>query len=259
MEPRLNDCAVINIKPLIQGNKRFFSLEFENAFIAESAEPGQIVHVKCGENLLRRPFGVNGVNVKAGTFRVCFEVRGKGTRWMSGLKAGDVVSVMGPYGKPFETLKYSEKKVLLVGGGIGIYPLLFAADRLNLNGAEVRAALGFQTASLVHMESEFKTKCARVEIATDDGSYGYGGFVTDMAAGMADETRFDAVFACGPFIMMKKTHEIASARNIPCFVSLEERMGCGVGACLACVCDTVNGKKRVCVDGPVFASYEIRW
>jgi len=240
-----------------------FDLRFIAPDMASKAKAGQIVHVVCGgdANSLRRPISI--CECDGDTVRICFEIRGVGTKELAARSAGDMIDVIGPYGKGFPEVS---GKVALVGGGIGIYPLLSAAKAVRAAGGEPVALLGFRTAALMNVVDDFKNVCCDVKIATDDGSYGYHGFVT----GILDEylSQNDAtVFVCGPKPMMKGVSAISLNHDCECFVSMEERMGCGVGACLACVCKTqfVGNEglgekyKRVCVDGPVFNAKEIIW
>jgi dihydroorotate dehydrogenase electron transfer subunit len=182
-------------------------------------------------------------------------VRGEGTAWLAGLKPGDKIDIMGPIGKGFDVSDLS-KKVLLAGGGIGIYPLYAAA---RVYGANAYAALGFRTKANVNFEREFKDTGCCLNIATDDGSYGKKGFATELVKEILDNNKIDLIMTCGPKIMMRGVYGEAEKRGIRCQASMEERMACGIGACLVCVC-TINGlNERVCVDGPVFEGSEVDW
>ena len=194
--------------------------------------------------------------------RLCYEVRGKGTQWMAERKEGDYVSLLGPLGNGF-SVKDGER-ALLVGGGIGIYPLLSVGKACR--GA--KAAFGFRNASLINSLDLFEGNGIKTSVITDDGSSGRKGFVTELVRDAIDAKEVDVVYVCGPRPMMAAVAELCEAAGVRCEVSMEERMGCGVGACLACVCRTtfksnegVVGEKykRVCVDGPVFDSKEIIW
>ena len=221
--------------------------------IGEKAKPGQFLHVKCGELTLRRPISI--ADAKDGQVRICYEVRGEGTKWLSELKKGDKIDIMGPLGKGFDVSDLS-KKVLLAGGGIGIYPLYPVA---KIYGANAHVALGFRTKSAVNFESEFKNTGCDIKIATDDGTYGKKGFAVELVKEILDNNKIDLIMTCGPKIMMRGIYSEAEKRGIRCQVSMEERMACGIGACLVCVCKINGANERVCVDGPVFEGSEVDW
>ncbi len=246
----LEDTKVLRLTAL---NDTTYSLLLHAPQIAAAARPGQIAHVSCPGFLLRRPFGICDADADKGTIRLCFEVRGDGTRALLNLREGDTLSVNGAVGYGFE--KIAGKKVLFVGGGIGIFPLLYAARAAK----ESVAALAFRDKSRVIMEDDFAAVCQSVHVATDDGSYGFHGYAADLVKKLLECETFDCICVCGPKIMMQTVSVVAKNAAIPCYVSLEERMGCGVGACLACVCQTMLGQKRVCIDGPVFHAEEVRW
>ena len=229
-----------------------YSMLIDAPEIAEAAKPGQFVHVKCGDLTLRRPISI--ASAKNGKVNICYDVRGEGTSWLSGLQSGDKIDIMGPVGKGFDVSDTS-KKVLLVGGGIGIYPLYSVALEYKENAF---VALGFRTKELITFEREFKDCGSELYVSTDDGSYGKKGYVIESVREILDKNKIEIIMTCGPKIMMKGISEEAVKRNIRCQVSLEERMACGIGACLACVCKIkeTNEKgfknKRICADGPVF-------
>lgn len=225
--------------------------------IARRVNPGQLVHIKCGDALvLRRPFSIAGADKE--TLRVCYDIRGKGTKWMAEQSVGTKMSLLGPLGNGY--IVYENKKVLLVGGGTGIYSLLSLSAKYADNATVV---LGFRNAGLINMISDFEKFGSHVSVITDDGSSGRKGFVTELVREELEKGSIDIVYTCGPTPMMANVVKITDEFNIECQVSMEERMGCGVGACQACVCKTmsINGEehKRVCIDGPVFNSKEIVW
>ena len=217
---------------------------------ATAVKPGQFVMVRCGELFLRRPISVCHAGDEI--IWLCYEVRGEGTAWMSRLSVGGAVDLLGPVGNGFD-LEVSGR-ALLIGGGIGIYPLYSPAKHFARRADVV---LGFRTAKLVNFENEFKETGAGVFITTDDGSYGTPGYAAGKASELLDKGKYDIIMCCGPAVMMKGVAEAAAARGIRCQLSLEERMACAVGACLACVCETRDGKKRVCADGPVFEATDV--
>ena len=243
---------VISNKKIALGQK-LYAMTINAPKIAQESKPGQFVHIKCESLTLRRPISI--ATTKPWQIVICYDVRGEGTAWMAALQSGDKIDVLGPLGNGFD-LPDPSKKLLFVGGGIGIYPLYFAAEVFS--GQSV-ALLGFKSKAHVSFESEFAGHTGETYITTDDGSYGKKGFVTDMLKEILDRKKIDMIMACGPKPMMKAVSLEAAKRNICCQVSLEERMGCGVGACLACVCK-INGKnKRICADGPVFWGDEVDW
>ena len=221
--------------------------------------PGQFVHIRCGEGLLlRRPISVCSCmeDEPDDLLSIVFEVRGEGTRWLAGRELGDSLDVLGLAGNGFD-LK-PEGRYLLVGGGIGIPPMLGCAQ---YTGGRATAILGGRSRDKIILEEFFREDCAKVLCATDDGSLGYHGFVDALVRRELSEDRgYDGVLACGPKPMLRNVARVAEEFGIPCQVSMEERMGCGVGACLVCACDMADGsRKHVCKDGPVFDSREVDW
>lgn len=211
---------------------------------------GQFVNISTGDNtqLLRRPFGVaktDGENIS-----VCYQIKGVGTTALKSVKVGDKLKCMLPLGNGFNLNGY--KKVAVIGGGVGVFPLVSTILQYA-NDIEFHTYIGFRNSSAVCFEDELK-RSKTLKIVTDDGSYGEKGnavsaYFNDSLSGV------DAIISCGPPIMLKvlKAELEKIGNTIPCFVSLEERMGCGIGACLVCVCkDSTGQNKRVCKDGPVF-------
>lgn len=254
-----NGKIISNIK--ICDGAELYKMTIEAPEIAKTAKCGQIVHIDCCEGTtLRRPISIcetDGDNVI-----LCYEVRGKGTDWMSRRTAGEFVSLLGPLGNGF-TYKAGERAIL-VGGGIGIYPLLSIGKKCD----NARALFGFRNTSLINSLDMFEERGIKTAVITNDGSNGRKGFVTELLKEVLDKKEADVVYVCGPRGMMAAVAKLCEAAGVRCEVSMEERMGCGVGACLACVCKTmfvdnegVAGEKykRVCVDGPVFDSKEIIW
>jgi dihydroorotate dehydrogenase electron transfer subunit len=224
--------------------------------IVARAVPGQFLHIRCGEaHLLRRPISI--CDVHEGVLTIVVETRGEGTEWLAGRQAGDALDILGPLGSGFDI---SGSSLILVGGGIGVPPMLFAARRAAGNAA---ALLGFRNKDGVILEDKFKGICKDVVVATDNGSYGESGTVAPQLERLLQSGGYDAVLACGPKAMLKAVAELCDAFDVPCQVSMEERMGCGIGACLVCACKTVkDGKeemRHVCKDGPVFKASEVVW
>lgn len=254
---------VINkIIEIEQLTKDIYSMTVESGEISENAVPGQFVNIKCCEGnnaLLRRPISICSTDKKAGTYRLCFQKKGIGTEILSFKKAGDTLDVLGPLGNGFD-LDAAYKNIAIIGGGIGVFPLLFLLEESK--AIVKRTYLGFQTERMVILENEFRSNSSSVDITTDDGSYGTRGFPTDIMARDLLSERVDMIYACGPKALLEKVAAIAKQAGIKCQMSLEERMGCGFGTCLACACKTSTHMgdwqySHVCKDGPVFDSEDI--
>lgn len=221
--------------------------------------PGQFVHIKCGHSrLLRRPISVCscGVDEPEDLLAIAFEIRGEGTAWLAEREEGKTLDVLGLLGNGFQVKP--EGRYLLVGGGIGIPPMRGCAQATM---GRSTAILGGRSADKIILHNCFQEECAKVLVATDDGSLGHHGYVDYLVRKELEQDRdYDGVLACGPRPMLKKVAQAAAEFDIPCQVSMEERMGCGVGACLVCACDMADGsRKHVCKDGPVFDSKEVDW
>ncbi|MCI9413740.1 MAG: dihydroorotate dehydrogenase electron transfer subunit [Clostridiales bacterium] len=228
--------------------------------IAASASVGQFVGVLCEGYTLRRPISLCGFDASLGILRLVFEVRGKGTAWMAKRQAGESFDLIGPLGHGFPLLDPS-KKAVLVGGGIGTPPLLPLAQHYGENAVVIP---GFRCGTSAILTDDFTAAGAQVILCTDDGSAGFHGFTTQALQTWLDAHTCDVIYTCGPKMMMKGTAELAAARGIDCYVSMEERMGCGVGACLGCACmtqdeDGADHMVRVCLNGPVFDGKEVVW
>ena len=217
--------------------------------------PDQFVHVKCGHSsLLRRHISI--CDWEENLLRIVFEVRGEGTEWLSRRKAGDRLDVLGPLGRGFRMDR--EGRYLLVGGGIGVPPMLGCA---KWTAGRSTAVLGFRSADRAMLSEDFQKSCKEIFLCSDDGSIGRHGFVDAQVRDILEKDKdFTAVLACGHKPMLKNVAAVAAGFGVPCQVSMEERMGCGVGACLVCACDMADGtRKHVCKDGPVFDSKEVDW
>ena len=214
-------------------------------------KPGQFIQVRLPSNefTLRRPFGIAAL--KDGQVTMFYRVVGHGTEYLTNVKVGTEINLLGALGNGFSL---SEGKVLLVGGGLGLAPLIFAASELE----SVDVLIGGKNAAEAKLwQSEFEPLVDKLFIATDDGSAGVHGFVTELLPDVLRTNKYDAILTCGPEIMMRRVAALAKESNISCQVSLEKRMGCGLGACLSCSIDTINGRRKICKDGPVFAAEEV--
>jgi dihydroorotate dehydrogenase electron transfer subunit len=225
---------------------------------------GQFLHVRVNNGLyplLRRPLSLHEINPDKGIVGLLFQVRGVGTELLSQKKAGEKIDVMGPLGKGFN-LDFPGEKAVLVGGGIGIAPLYPLADRLVASGKRVTALIGNRSAESVLAVDKFTAIGCQVQVSTNDGTKGLKGYVTELLEEYLMKTAADYVYACGPGPMLAEIEKSCAKRQIPGQVSLEEYMGCGVGACLSCACERegVDDQKylKVCTDGPVFTLGEVK-
>lgn len=230
-----------------------YSFVLRNKQVAQEAKPGQFINILVDGFTLRRPISI--CEIFEDSIRVVFAIRGKGTAKMAEWNVGTKVDIIAPLGHGFKDVVLGEK-LLIVGGGIGTPPLLELAKRSDY----VKSILGFRNKDMVILEEDY-IKQGTTIVCTDDGSYGENGLVTQFLLQSLKEEKFDRIAACGPKPMLKAIAEIANQYNVFCEISLEERMACGVGACLGCQCIIEkNGEKQtahVCKDGPVFKSDEV--
>jgi len=219
---------------------------------------GQFANVKIANRtdlILRRPFCIYSVDAKNNSIKIGYALRGEGTKALSLLEKGQKVNVLLPLGNGFPQVQEG-KKILLVGGGIGALPLLSVAETYGKN--QIYSCIGYKDKTLLIKDKEFAKLSKQCIIATDDGSYGEKGFVAQVLAKYIDKINPDVIFACGPEVMLKS---LKVFDKFPIYVSLEQRMGCGIGACLVCSCKTKKDGgehySRVCADGPVFKFDEV--
>ena len=217
-----------------------------------SGKPGQFVQVRLpsDEFTLRRPFGI--ASISGGQIKMFYRVVGHGTKILTSCKSGEIINLIGPLGNGFEIV--DDEKNLLIGGGMGLAPLLFAAKKSK--SADVFMG-GRNAEEVIFWQDEFKNFAENIFVMTDDGSYGSKGFVTDFLPETLNKTHYDKILVCGPEIMMRKVAKIAKEYHIACQVSMEKRMACGLGACLSCSIDTIHGRRKVCKDGPIFNAEEV--
>lgn len=261
--------VVITQKALGNG---IFDLTLQTKEIAKAAKAGQFVSVYCKDSakLLPRPISLCGIDRENGTVRLVYRVTGEhtGTEEFSRLREGDTIRILGPLGNGFQVL--AGKKAFLIGGGIGIPPMLQLAKDINAGVAEgvsegqkipeIELVMGYRDAETFLLE-EFKEQ-AKTYVATENGSVGTAGNVLDAIA--ANALTADVIYACGPTPMLRALKAYAAEHHMECFISMEERMACGIGACLACVCNSTGkdahsnvNNKRVCKEGPVFRAEEV--
>ena len=249
----------------------FYCMELLAPEIVQKAKPGQFVHIQVNrvlEPLLRRPISIHNIDRDKGTLKLLYQVVGKGTEILSKAVIDQSLSVLGPLGKGF-TLPDSGQKVIVVGGGIGIAPLLFLLKELTARSISVEVYLGARSKEFLLALQEINSLGFSPKVATEDGSMGYHGKITAlMEKDFSDNNNSVGqamVYACGPKPMLKSLAKLLLIKDFPFEVSLEEHMGCGVGACLSCACKIKASNeegylyRHVCVDGPVFDGKEVVW
>jgi dihydroorotate dehydrogenase electron transfer subunit len=274
---------ISTIKTHTEVSPDYFFLSMELPSEVKRPKPGQFFMVKVGRNndpLLRRPLSIHRL-ISADTVQILYRVRGKGTRVLSKRVPGERLDILGPLGKGFE-ITSQIKEAILVAGGVGIAPLFPLAEELKRAGKSIKLFIGGKSREDILCEDDFRSLGIEIYISTEDGSYGKGGLITDILEDYIqtpDSRLKTQIYACGPKPMLKVVSEIARLYSLPCYVSLEERMACGIGACLGCAVKVrvqssefrVKGKnsklqtpnpklyRLVCKDGPVFNAEEIDW
>ena len=229
-------------------------LETKNA--RRDAIPGQFVHIQVPKRpdlLLRRPISINSLDTSESTITLIVQAKGAGTKILCDLPPHTILDVIGPVGRGF-FLHKDMKKVAVVGGGIGVAPLRYLIERNP--DVQFHSFLGFRNKKYVYQAPLFK-KISKLHLHTDDGTMGIKGFATNTLDKMMKKEKFDAVYACGPAPMFRALKRaMYKYKDVPCFISMEERMGCGIGGCKVCVCEVKehgqSDYKKVCQDGPVF-------
>ena len=226
------------IKSVEKATKDIVRMTVASGYISANAVPGQFVNIKCCDDiqpLLRRPVSICSVDRTKGEFDLYFQIKGQGTEMLAGKKRGDLLDMIGPLGRGFD-LDIGYRRIAVAGGGIGIFPLLFLLEESK--AVVKRSYLGFRSYEQILLQEEFRQRSNSLETTTEDGSFGVKGFVTDILERDILSEEFDMIYACGPNPMLKRVSEIAGKNRVRCQVSLEQRMGCGFGACLICACKT---------------------
>lgn len=245
------DCELVG---KVQLTATIYDFRLRNAALAAITRPGQFVQVLVPGKTLRRPISV--CDVEGDVIRLVFEVRGEGTALLAQTRLGDTINIIAPLGHGF--MLEPNKKTIFIGGGIGVPPMLYSAKQCGENATVIN---GFRSQSAVILEEDFRKSVGRLIITTDDGSYGIHGFVTQPLEEIIREA--DRICACGPTPMLKNIARMAQQYGVPCEVSLEQRMACGIGACLGCAVAVREGDRiiyrHVCKDGPVFDSAAVAW
>jgi len=250
-------------RAVVLGNDRIAEgvglLTLEAPRCAASVSPGQFVHLRIAQSpdlVLRRPFSVH--RAQGERIEILYQVLGVGTRRMSAFAPGVVTDLVGPLGSGWR-IPAGIAHALLVAGGLGAAPLGMLAEQLATAGVAVTVCAGAPVAERLVARDLFERVCRRVIVSTDDGSAGERGFVTAQSEAILGAGGVDAVFTCGPEVMQRIVAAQAAAHGVPCQVSLERLMACGIGACLSCIVATTSGQRRACVDGPVFSAEEVFW
>jgi dihydroorotate dehydrogenase electron transfer subunit len=241
--------------------RNIYEMTLEGELVDLMSSPGQFVHIRVGEGLdplLRRPISIACIDDVKRQCKITYRAEGKGTMLLAKKLPGDLLDVLGPLGNgfPLHELQRGDH-ALIVGGGIGVPPLLELTKQLHRNGVRTTHVLGFQSKEDVFYKNDF-AYFGDTYIATVDGSYGTHGFVTNVLDEITPS--FHTLYSCGPTPMLKALENLYPKGNV--YLSLEERMGCGIGACFACVCHLQNDPdgysyKKVCTDGPVFRAREV--
>lgn len=250
---------LVKKEKLLEGLYKF-SVEAKE--IVSAAKPGNFIEIKVNENLdpfLRRPISIYNLDKENGILEFIFQVKGKGTELLAKKEEGDLIDIIGPLGSG--TFKFEGKKnIAIIGGGIGIFPLYELAKQAKNLGVNVHTYLGFRNKELVTLEKEFEVVSNKLTITTDDGSYKEKGFAINFLLEDLEKENYDCIYACGPLPMLKAVKKLSEENNISCQISLEEKMGCGLGVCLGCAVKTAASPKdapeyvHVCKAGPVFDS-----
>lgn len=240
-----------------------FSVEAKT--IVEKAKPGNFVEIRVGEGtepFLRRPISIYNLEKENGLLQFIFQVKGKGTELLAKKEEGDFIDMIGPLG--YGTFKIEGyERIAILGGGIGTFPLYELAKEAKEKGKVVDSYLGFRNKEAVVLEQEFKKVSDSLAITTDDGSYGLSGFAIDYLKKTQEKQPYDIICACGPLPMLKTLQSYVNKKQINCQISLEEKMGCGLGVCLGCAVKTAKSPKEapeyfhVCKGGPVFNAKDV--
>lgn len=254
MQKYVHDCKVISNQSY---SVDYYCLVLEPPVELPVLYPGQFVQVLITgsqSTYLRRPVSIYEVDSVKNTFSLLIKKLGEGTRHLSTISAGQKLSIVYPLGNSFTVPESG--KVLLVGGGVGMAPMLMLASHINNEKVEIEIIVGGRKAEDIIAPEKFQ-KYGKLNITTNDGSLGEKGFVTQHSILKDGLSKYDRIYACGPDVMMKAIARKAVEENIQCEVSLENLMACGFGACLCCIAETSSGNKTTCVEGPVFNVNEL--
>lgn len=233
--------------------------------IVNIAKPGNFIEVKVNNDIepfLRRPISIYNMIKEEGILEFIFQVKGKGTKVLSERQENELIDIVGPLG--YGIFKYEDyDKIGIIGGGIGVFPLYELGKSAKQDKKNINTYLGFRNKELVVLEKEFNEISNKLIISTDDGSYGEKGFAIDFLKKDIEDGKIDSIYACGPLPMLRAVRELAIEKNMPCQISLEEKMACGLGVCLGCAVKTSKSSKEspeywhVCKAGPVFQAKDV--
>jgi dihydroorotate dehydrogenase electron transfer subunit len=257
MKKTVKDFLLLENKQL---NKDNFLLKLQSPIPVSEIFPGQFINVEiknASEIFLRRPFSVLDVDYQNQTISLLVKILGRGSKKLTEAKEGQTINAIFPLGKSFTTPEKSDK-ILLIGGGSGVAPMLFLAKICGLDPAYVTVLIGAKSIS-DHIDTKDYHSFGQFYYTTEDGTLGEKGYVTNHPVFTEKLQEFNKIYTCGPDLMMKAIGRKAIEKKIFCEVSLENMMACGFGVCLCCVEDTKSGHKCVCTDGPVFNVNDLKW
>ncbi len=242
-----------------------FKFSIKAPKIVEASKPGNFIEIRVTDQVepfLRRPISIYNLNREEGILEFIFQVKGKGTKILSEKQEGETIDIIGPLG--YGTFNYENKENLaIIGGGIGVFPLYELAKCAKKENKKVNTYLGFRSQNFVVLEKEFEQVSDKLSLTTDDGTYGQKGFAINYLEKDLEERKIDSIYACGPLPMLKAVQKLAIEKQIPCQISLEEKMACGLGVCLGCAVKTAKSPKEapeywhVCKAGPVFNAKDV--
>ena len=241
-------------------NSTNFLIKVKSPSVLPELKPGQFVNIEVknsNEVFLRRPFSIYEVDYKNNTLSMIIKILGRGSKILTELKVGDSLSIVYPLGKSF-TFPGKSDRILLVGGGSGVAPMLFLARESGLKPENIDIILGARTKE-DHVNVDSYSQYAALHFASEDGSLGEKGFVTQHSVFTGNLKKYNKIYACGPDGMMRAVAKEAKSAGVFCEVSLENLMACGFGVCLCCIEPTHNGNLCVCTDGPVFNINDLKW
>lgn len=248
------------VKDNIRLNNQYILLKLTTDKPLPEMLPGQFAEVRVDNEpavFLRRPISINFMDYEKNELWLLVQTIGAGTRKMAEWKRNDIVNIIAPLGNSFTFPENKSAEMLLIGGGVGVAPLLFYGSHLKKSGySSINFLLGARSKNDLLQLEEFE-KYGKVYTTTEDASFGEKGFVTQHS--ILQKNKFDFIFTCGPTPMMKAVAAYATSKNINCEVSLENTMACGIGACLCCITDTTEGNLCVCTEGPVFNINKLKW
>ena len=252
----------LRVKKQIKIAEDQFVLTLNSPSITKVAQAGQFITIKLNKNydpLLPRPFSIHSVDRETGDFLIYYQVLGKTSKLMAELEPGDEITVLGPLGRGFN-LELENSRALLIGGGLGQAPLRFLAEELQKKNNQIYMAIGARDQEGLKNILCFEESCQEINLATQDGSLGKEGLVTELLPQIIRDFNPKIIYTCGPLPMMAKVKELAAQEKIPCQVSLETTMACGIGVCLGCTCESTNSEiyPKVCTHGPVFWAQEVK-